>query len=56
MKTLIALALALPLVACGPKTVKLTVPQIQELEQCVMDAEEQVERQNCVERLAPRPQ
>jgi hypothetical protein len=44
---------AVVLIGCGPRTVKLTVPQLRDLEQCVLQ-EDQVERQNCVERLLPK--
>lgn len=53
---LIGLELALLVSApgCGPKRVRMTIPELRALEQCVIDAEDQVERQNCVERLIPR--
>lgn len=35
------------------RTVPLTIEQIRELETCVIQADDQVERQNCVERLIP---
>ena len=47
------LALAVTAPACGPTRVKLTIPQLRDLEACVVEAEEQVARQNCVERLLP---
>ena len=42
-------------VACGPKVarVTLTVDELRTLEACVIGADEQVERQNCVERFIP---
>lgn len=47
------LLLAAAASGCGPKTVRLTVPQLRDLEACVLQ-EDQVERQNCVERLMPK--
>lgn len=38
---------------CGAKTVKLTIPQLHDLETCVLQ-DDQVERQNCIERLFPK--
>jgi len=38
---------------CGPRSVRLTVPELKDLEACVLQ-EDQVARQNCVERLFPK--
>lgn len=50
-----ALVVVLALVAggCGPKHVELTLPQLRDLEACVLQ-DDQVARQNCVERLFPK--
>lgn len=48
---LLALAVSAP--ACGPKRVRLTIGELRDLEACVLDAEDQVARQNCVERFIP---
>lgn len=50
---LAALLLAGVAAGCGPKGVRLTIPELRALEQCVIEAEDQVERQNCVERYIP---
>jgi hypothetical protein len=50
---LVLLVTALSL-ACGQKTVKLTIPQLKDLELCVINADDSVVRQNCVERLFPQ--
>jgi len=52
----VGLAVSMAVVAqvgCGPKSIRLTVPQLRDLELCVLQ-EDQVERQNCVERLFPK--
>jgi len=50
-----ALLLAAALASgCGQKSVRLTLPELRELETCVIQADDQVERQNCVERLFPK--
>jgi phosphotransferase system IIA component len=51
----VALVAALTLLAgCGPKTVKLTGPELEQLFQCVTEQDDQVERGNCVERVQQR--
>lgn len=44
------------LAGCAPRgtTVHLTLSQLHDLETCVIAADDQVERQNCVERLYPK--
>lgn len=49
----ISLIAQLAQIGCGPKSVRLTVPQLRDLEACVLQ-EDQIERQNCVERLFPK--
>ena len=47
------LALLVSTPGCGPVRVKLTLEQLRDLETCVLQ-DDQVERQNCVERLITR--
>lgn len=55
MRALIVVAVILAAAGCtGPRHVKLTIEQLHDVERCVVDADDQVERQNCVERLLPR--
>jgi hypothetical protein len=51
---LLVVAIATLAVACGPKTVNLSRPDMDQLFQCVTEQDDQVERGNCVERLMLR--
>jgi hypothetical protein len=51
---ILGLCVLLFAISCGPKRVKLTIPELRDLEACVINAnDDQVARQNCVERLIP---
>ncbi len=55
MRTIVVVLLAATVSSCaGPRHVRLSFDELRTLEQCVLDADDQVDRQNCVERLIPQ--
>lgn len=42
----LGLLLGIAVAACGPRTVRLTVPDLQELERCVLEAPDEVEERS----------
>ncbi len=55
MRLSLIVLLAVAATSCaGPRHVRLSFDDLRTLETCVIEADDQVERQNCVERLIPK--